>query len=207
MNLYEILGVPRNATTSTIKAAFRKLAGKHHPDRDGGDKEKFQEVQKAYAILSDDEKRAHYDQTGEEQHTSVPIEEQARNELRTMFLAIVDANADLINYRKTMEDMLTTLRKDIQALQTKLRRSMNHREKVLKALKGKATFLQEALEASIATIHGQISSAEAKLQLLTLMGKLLADGYDYTEAPKQQSGIWTGGTSDPYSWATFSGNF
>ena len=57
---YTTLGVNKQATPDEIKKAYRKLASQHHPDK-GGDKEKFQEIQSAYAILSDDQKRAEYD--------------------------------------------------------------------------------------------------------------------------------------------------
>ena len=53
---YSTLGVQRNATPDEIKKAYRKLAGQHHPDKEGGDKLKFQEIQKAYEILGDDRK-------------------------------------------------------------------------------------------------------------------------------------------------------
>ncbi|MCS7280310.1 MAG: DnaJ domain-containing protein [Desulfobacterota bacterium] len=64
---YEILGVPRNATDEEIKKAYRRLALKYHPDRNPGDKEaeeKFKEINEAYAVLSDKEKRKHYDTYG-----------------------------------------------------------------------------------------------------------------------------------------------
>lgn len=63
---YDILGVPRDASTADIKKAFRKLAHKYHPDKGGTpeDEAKFKEVQAAYEVLSDDQRRQTYDQYG-----------------------------------------------------------------------------------------------------------------------------------------------
>ncbi len=55
-NYYDILGVKKDASAAEIKKAFRKLARKHHPDA-GGDEEKFKELNSAYEVLSDPEKR------------------------------------------------------------------------------------------------------------------------------------------------------
>jgi molecular chaperone DnaJ len=64
---YAILGVPRDADDSALKKSYRHLARIHHPDRNPGDKtaeERFKEISEAYAVLSDPEKRAHYDRFG-----------------------------------------------------------------------------------------------------------------------------------------------
>ncbi|MGL4818375.1 MAG: molecular chaperone DnaJ [Bacilli bacterium] len=63
---YEVLGVEKGAAAADIKRAFRKLALKYHPDQNSSAdaEEKFKEVQEAYEVLSDDERRAHYDQFG-----------------------------------------------------------------------------------------------------------------------------------------------
>jgi molecular chaperone DnaJ len=64
---YEILGVDHSATAEELRSAYRKLAMKHHPDRTQGDKESeeiFKELSEAYAVLSDSQKRANYDQFG-----------------------------------------------------------------------------------------------------------------------------------------------
>lgn len=66
---YEILGVARTANDKDIKAAYRKLARKHHPDVNAGDasaEAKFKEVAEAFAVLSDPDKRAKYDRGGHE---------------------------------------------------------------------------------------------------------------------------------------------
>ena len=64
---YEVLGVGKDASADDIKKAYRRMAMKYHPDRNPGDKvaeEKFKEIGEAYAVLSDDQKRAAYDRYG-----------------------------------------------------------------------------------------------------------------------------------------------
>lgn len=61
---YEVLGVDKNASADEIKKAFRKAAVKHHPDKEGGDEAKFKEINEAYEVLKDQQKRQRYDQFG-----------------------------------------------------------------------------------------------------------------------------------------------
>ena len=67
-NYYQILGIPKNAPNSQIKAAFRKLSKQYHPDvsQEPDAKKKFQEISEAYGILSDEEQRKIYDRHGKE---------------------------------------------------------------------------------------------------------------------------------------------
>jgi len=61
---YEILGVSRSATEDEIKHAYRRLAHQHHPDKNGGDDKKFKEINEAYQVLGNKEKKEQYDRFG-----------------------------------------------------------------------------------------------------------------------------------------------
>jgi DnaJ-class molecular chaperone len=67
-NAYETLGVPKGASDEEIKRAYRKLATQHHPDKQGGNTAKFQEIQSAYETLSDPVKRQQHDNPNPFQH-------------------------------------------------------------------------------------------------------------------------------------------
>jgi len=61
---YEVLGVSKSASADEIKKAFRRLAVQHHPDKESGNEEKFKEINEAYDVLKDAQKRQRYDQFG-----------------------------------------------------------------------------------------------------------------------------------------------
>ena len=61
---YEVLGINKSASDDEIKKAFRKAAVQHHPDKEGGNEDKFKEVNEAYEVLRDKQKRQRYDQFG-----------------------------------------------------------------------------------------------------------------------------------------------
>ncbi|MEI7648518.1 MAG: DnaJ domain-containing protein, partial [Methanomicrobiales archaeon] len=69
---YEILGIPRNADDKEVKKAYRNLARKYHPDvcKDKGAEEKFKKINEAYSVLSDEQKKAQYDNMGHETFTN-----------------------------------------------------------------------------------------------------------------------------------------
>ncbi len=64
-DFYNILGISKSASKDEIKKAYRKLAHEYHPDKPTGNEAKFKEINEAYTVLSDDQKRAQYDQFGQ----------------------------------------------------------------------------------------------------------------------------------------------
>lgn len=86
---HKILGVDEKATQAEIKKAYQRKANKMHPDK-GGDKDEFQKLQQAYSVLSDQKKRAEYEETGDVKQ-DVSVEMQAYSEIAAVFSQIIDA--------------------------------------------------------------------------------------------------------------------
>lgn len=88
--LYDALGVPPDASPDDIKAAHRAAAKRHHPDA-GGDAEKFGQIQRAYDVLSDPDRRARYDATGDTDtmDPEARIDGMARDYIAHMLIATV----------------------------------------------------------------------------------------------------------------------
>ena len=85
MSLYDDLGVDQETSQGGLKRAFKHKAGKTHPDKKGGDTEAFKQIQKAYSILSNLEKKKRYDETGQTNTTS-PLRQQAVNIIGKLFI-------------------------------------------------------------------------------------------------------------------------
>jgi curved DNA-binding protein CbpA len=109
-DLYAILGVAKTASKAAIKSAYRKLAKAFHPDKPNGNAEKFDEATKAYDVLSDDVKRARYDQTGETEEPEDPITPQAISMLLSVVGSIMGEPDILYHdpipfFRSSLEEM------------------------------------------------------------------------------------------------------
>ncbi len=102
---YAILGVPEDADDETIKKAFRELAKKYHPDRPGGDAEKFKKIVEAYRVLSDKKLRAEYDQRRKFQTTFAFGFEDLNDYLRREFFG-----EDIFDLFKNIFDIFETRR-------------------------------------------------------------------------------------------------
>lgn len=175
MNPYDTLGVPNNATPDEIKKRYKSLAQQYHPDK-GGDPEKFKEINLAYTILIDDERRKDFDTTGNI-YPRGSIKEEALNKLAmAIYHFINQINVD-------QEDLILVVKNDINREKTGLNQQISlvvtmivKCEKVLKKIKRKkegqnhlAGFVKvkiEQLEADIKTLNNQIQFCDVMLDIL-----------------------------------------
>lgn len=183
MNHYEELGVARTASKAEIRHAYRRLAGRYHPDRKGGDVKKFQIIQRAYDTLGDDARRAHYDQYGAEPGEPT-IRARALQTLATIFAqAIANEQLDvdrvnlvekvregIINGQKSVPDRVKQLGKTIARFERAAKR--------LKKKKGEANIIGQMLAVNIAGLKRGLRQLEEEKEVGDEMLKVLEE-YEY----------------------------
>jgi curved DNA-binding protein CbpA len=154
-DLYQMLGIERGADQAAIKQAYRKLAQQNHPDK-GGDKEAFQAIQQAYDVLSDSEKREHYDATGTVPGKGKTVRDEAMAIIvKAVGQALEAQDPDFDNILKTSERMIGAALEELCAKRAELQRGL---DKVRKAMKR-----ARAADGKIDTISPVLLHLEAKL--------------------------------------------
>ena len=180
-NLYDSLGVPKDASADAIRAAYRKKAQAHHPDK-GGDVAKFQAIQTAYDVLSDDDRRARYDTTGDtEQGPS--IEGQARMYVATLLNAVMQGQADVrtTDILAVMRNQLAIDRSRVEAEKVRLGGFVSRRQEAMKRVTHGV--LSDMLDAEIKRLEGMVSQCNAQHGVFDAAEKLL-EGQTYRSDPK-----------------------
>jgi curved DNA-binding protein CbpA len=172
-SLYEELGVARDADPEVIKRAYRRRAKETHTDK-GGDREEFHKVQRAYDVLSDPERRSHYDATGDAGGDAQDQESQDR-------LAVVEIWQTAIAHLDPWDDLVEWVRQIIEQSKPRLQDSIEKAngqrkrfEDMLGRLSGAAAgLLREVLESKIAeqalleaNLAKAIAQADRMLNLL-----------------------------------------
>lgn len=188
VDLYVILGVSRDAPKSSIKKAWKKMAQKHHPDREDGDEELFKQIVKAYEVLSDDEARAHYDATGEEEPKREQMN-QAEIELIALFDKIIEDdgffNRNIIKY---LRETIIRFKADGNSEKGKAMSSALKYRRFLNRITdpdGEPTFLEEVILRKVKAQEARISFIEKKQKLLDEMLDLVNTMSDnVVEPPK-----------------------
>jgi len=186
-NPYEELNLSKDATRDQIKKAYRNLSKLHHPDKKGNS-DKFRDINKAYEILQDEEKRKYFDETGllpDEQEENT-IKGKARENLYNLVKRILSdknfiqryANMDFIN---TVLNIINSNRIKIEETKKGVTKYCETMKLVLDRFnyKGESNdFIKEIIEVSIKEEAEHVQSMEIELKVLTLMKELI-NNYDY----------------------------
>jgi len=191
-NLYDILGVHKNSTPEEIKTAYRNLAKIHHPDK-GGSKEEFSRIQMAYDVLSDTERRAKYDSTGETEKER-GFEEQFFGFVASQIIPIIE-KADNLDFdlMKEAKDHIKGLirigKKNIYELMGK-KAHFEHAIERCKSKNGKENIMAKILQSKLDHIENVKIQVESELQFIE---KCLVEidnfDYDFTEMPKKKGWV------------------
>jgi curved DNA-binding protein CbpA len=189
-DLYECLGVDRNADANSIKRAYRKRAASVHPDVNPGEEDEFRALVLARDILSDPNKRAHYDKSGE-------IPKQARPQLPAMMLirqigaqlAVKDPNGNLLsNIRSAIRKCVS----DHESAKASVKTAIANTQIRWKEDETRAEILSQ-LDAEIRALEANLACYAEALQLLS--------GSKFEMPPVQNTQVYvTGGGYGGYTW-------
>jgi curved DNA-binding protein CbpA len=174
MSHYEVLGLTPDADESEVKKAYRKAAQSNHPDR-GGDSERFHQIQLAYDVLSDPERRERYDRTGESDKPQ-SIESQIDEALAGLFQKIIGMDQPPRNIigaaRDEVRQSQGAIRSRQEAAKNRLARLQKLLGRVMKAADSHNLF-ESVLQNQIDSVDAAIKSYGETLTLLAGVATLL----------------------------------
>ena len=159
-NHYETLGIDRAAVPEQIKAAYKRLAQTIHPDKGGGDAA-FQQLQEAYAVLSDPDRRARYDR-GEDTGPINSPEHRARSGMAGLFKKAALAAEDHQDMIQMVRDGINQGIKKVHGDTAKLERSIGKLEKA----RDRVTYKGDGVDMFAGVIDQQIDNAKRTIESL-----------------------------------------
>lgn len=165
---YEVLGVDRSANAEQIKRAYRVACKKHHPDRAQGDPERMLAVREAYDVLSDDERRARYDATGETKRRT-PIDELAQQVLLGVFVEFLKKADDYFDPVPGITKGLEKALQDQHEALKKLDKQLEHiakRAKQIRRKDGGEDLFASLIEQETRNTKATITNTEAMIQAI-----------------------------------------
>lgn len=172
-DLYKMLGVSREATKKEIKKAYYKLSHIHHPDKNGGDRELFEELVTAYETLIDDNKRRIYDETGIIDGSSYDNEVRKKviSAMHARLRYVVENGVPLDRY-----DLVQSITGEFRRESKDLTKALDKAERFIEGLEyarsntavteGYDNFMATAMDNAIKDIRVQIQNIEGELTLL-----------------------------------------
>ena len=183
MDLYKLLELSPDCTSEEIKHAYRTLAQIHHPDK-GGDEETFKKIKMAYEILSDPQRRANYDATGNYEQPR-DINAEVMNELANLlhhFINRMDPitddlimmmKGDIIEGIKNVNNNIVEITKQIQKFELIVVRIKSKKQE---------NMLRKFTQNHIDNINNTLKNMERRIELLNLMSENLMDYFYSSDA-------------------------
>lgn len=174
---YDTLGIPKDADAATVKLAYRRKSRAAHPDK-GGDHREMVAINRAYDTLADPQKRARYDQTGEDGPHRESTETQARSALMQVFLAILEKASD---YDDVMLKVGIALDENLARIRASIKQSEDHVAKLkrsakrLKCKSGRENFLGALLEDQISKVQGALGNMQEGVAVVECAKEMLAE--------------------------------
>jgi curved DNA-binding protein CbpA len=199
MNPYIALGVPPDATLDTIKRAWRRLSRKHHSDRKGGSHEAQQQLNDAYKILSDPERRERWDLTGEDKPKE-PIDVTARSVILQMISQVLNNPMDIdihMAVTKLIAQNCVTARDKVNQLKGRL--SALKRQRGRTRVKDSGRFILDLFDQVEAGLREAMSKCEGEIAILTRAAEMFREACDPSEPVKDALGR----TMDPVAQFMF----
>lgn len=176
MNHYQTLGVDKIASQDEIKRAYRMLAQKLHPDKPDGDIEQFQRVQKAYEVLSDPDRRDHYDRTGDENAPNYELIAYSR--VAELFAMIIesDKKGNLIDIAaKRVQESISTIKLRITESESSIRKN----EKKLNRISSKGeNIFADVLTAKLDSLRQSIETLTEEIKINSMVLELIKNHTD-----------------------------
>jgi DnaJ-class molecular chaperone len=163
-DLYETLGVDKNAEPGEIRKAYKKKAQQNHPDREGGDVDEFKQIAHAYSVLIDPDRRSRYDETGCDDNASAKAAEDV---LMSCFSSAIDEDVegDIVEAIKHhMNRRLREFTSNKEKFERKLAKLEKNQGRV--ASKGKNLY-ELVISQKIAGINSSIQTESDKIALVT----------------------------------------
>ena len=184
-SLYDVLGVAPDADDAALKAAHRKLAKEHHPDKHGGDDTQFKVIQQAYDVLKDPDKRAHYDRTGETdlQDPEAKKDREARKFAADLIEMAID-NIEDVDTLDLVEECLAQIDNKLGEVRGQMRKHKAADKRAEKALKrlqlkeGEEDFLAGVLTRKRERLAKEMGSIETALDIVGRV-RVIYEGYTY----------------------------
>jgi curved DNA-binding protein CbpA len=204
-DLYETLGVDKNASDADIKKAYKKKASENHPDKQGGNHEAMTDIVHSYQVLKDPVKRDRYDKTG--QDNEAPFEKMFQEFVQMVFVKMIDSQdvdcTDMIgNLNKHADTEVRKARMDKEGLCGRI----NKFKKVIKKIKAKKeNRITGILDLNIRDMELHVAQIDEHIKFMGQVIECL-NGYSYDFDKPTTSGI-RGMTDDDFINKYFNDHF